>query len=244
LIQEENLCIILKYKEKKTDKIKKHFEGEAREFDEIILKIIPFYNEMLEALTLALPFEINEKIIVADLGCGTGTIAKMILGKYPNSILTCVDLAANMIEMAKVKLAKFENVRYITEDFYNFDFDRKYDAVVSSLSLHHLRTDTDKKIFFKKIFDALNGGGVFYNADVVLGSGENLQNIYMKKWKEFMQKKVSVSEITDKWFPKYKEEDRPAELIKQIKWLEKTGFKKTDIIWKYYNFAVYGGVKL
>jgi tRNA (cmo5U34)-methyltransferase len=229
---------------RKMDKVKKHFEEEAKEFDEIILKIIPFYREMLEALTLALPFEINEKILVADLGCGTGTIARMILEKYPNSTLICVDLAANMIEMAKVKLAKYENVKYITEDFYNFAFDRKYDAVVSSLSIHHLGTDTDKTKFFKKIFDALNKNGVFYNADVILGSSESLQNLYMEKWKEFMQKKVPLSEITGKWLPKYKEEDRPAELMKQIKWLEKAGFEKIDIIWKYYNFAVYGGTKL
>jgi len=225
------------------DKIKKHFEEEAKEFDEIIHKLIPFYQEMLEALLLAVPHPGKEKIRVADLGSGTGTIAKRILEMYPNSELTCVDLAANMIETAKVKLTKYENVEYIVKDFYNFDFKKKYDAVLTSLALHHLRNDNDKKKFFKKIFDALNKNGVFYNADVVLGSNETLQNLYMNKWKEFMQRKVSVSEIESKWTPKYEDEDRPAKLLDQIKWLEELGFEKTDVIWKYYNFAVYGGVK-
>jgi len=225
------------------NKIKKHFEEEAKEFDKIIRKIIPFYNEMLEALLFAMPHPKSQKIKVADLGCGTGTIAKMILERHPNSILTCVDLAANMIETAKIKLGKYKNVEYIVGDFHNFNFNRKYDAVVTSLALHHLRNDNDKKKFFKKIFDALNKNGVFYNADVVLGSNETVQNLYINKWKEFMRRKVSVSEIESKWIPKYEEEDRPAKLIEQMKWLEEIGFEKTDVIWKYYNFAVYGGVK-
>ena len=225
------------------NKIKDHFEKEIKEFDNIIVKLIPFYNEMLEALILALPHPKTQKIRVADIGSGTGTIGKMILERYPNSILTCVDLAANMIELAKNKLEKYKNVEYIVEDFYNFNFNKKYDTVVTSLALHHLRNDNDKKKFFKKIFDALNKNGVFYNADVVLGSSEPLQNSYMNKWKEFMQRKVPLSEIDNKWCPRYEDEDIPAKIIDQIKWLEEIGFEKTDIIWKYYNFAVYGGVK-
>lgn len=225
------------------EKIKKHFEEEAKEFDDIINKIIPFYNEMLEALILTLPYTETQKIRVADLGCGTGTIAKMILKRYPNSTLTCVDLAVKMITRAKVKLARYKNIKYIVADFHNFNFSRKYDAVVTSLALHHLRDDQEKKKFFKKIFDALNKNGVFYNADVVLGSNETLQNLYMNKWKELMQRKLSQSEVENVWCPKYEDEDRPAKIIDQIKWLEEIGFKKTDIIWKYYNFAVYGGVK-
>jgi tRNA (cmo5U34)-methyltransferase len=225
------------------DKIKKHFEEEAKGFDDIIHKIIPFYNEMLEALILALPHPETQQIRVADLGCGTGTIAKMILKRYPNSILTCVDIAANMIETAKIKLRKYKNIEYIVADFHDFDFSRKYDCIVTSLALHHLRNDQEKKKFFEKIFDALNKNGAFYNADVVLGSNETLQNLYMNKWKKFMQRKISQSEVENIWCPKYEDEDKPAKTIDQLKWMEEIGFKKTDIIWKYYNFAVYGGVK-
>ena len=39
------------------------------------------------------------------------------------------------------------------------------------------------------------------------------------------------------------DEDNPAELLEQIKWLEGMGFASIDVIWKYYNYAVYGGRK-
>jgi len=116
-------------------------------------------------------------------------------------------------------------------------------VVISSLALHHLRTDEDKKNFYSKIYKALSPGGIFYNADVVLASSSHLQDAYTKKWKEFMCKSMSKQEIEEKWIPKYKEEDRPAMLMDQLAWLGKIGFVYTDVVWKFYNFAVYGGAR-
>ena len=58
-----------------------------------------------------------------------------------------------------------------------------------------------------------------------------------------MRKHVSEEEIDNKWLPKYREEDKPAKLMNQLQWLVDIGFIETDVIWKYYNFAVYGGRK-
>ncbi|OGC18626.1 methyltransferase type 12 [candidate division WOR-1 bacterium RIFOXYC2_FULL_37_10] len=225
------------------DKVKKHFEEEAEEFDQIILRLIPFYAEMIDALVLAIPFEKIRPIKVIDMGCGTGTIAKKIKEKFPNSKITCLDLAENMIEMAKIKMQEYDDISYIVNDFCNFKFDGECDVIISSLALHHLVADKDKKSFYRKAFDNLSDGGVFYNADVVLGSNAYLETINMLKWKEFMSKNVSLEEIENKWIPKYYEEDRPARLIDQIKWLEEIGFVAVDVIWKYYKGAVYGGSK-
>jgi tRNA (cmo5U34)-methyltransferase len=61
------------------DRIKQHFEEEARDFERIILTLIPDYPRMVEALVAALPFESATPIRVIDLGCGTGTIAQSVL---------------------------------------------------------------------------------------------------------------------------------------------------------------------
>ena len=141
---------------------------------------------------------------------------------------------------------EFENypdVRYRVGDLADYEFDNTNDAVVSSLALHHLITDEDKIDFYRKIYDALRKNGVFFNADVVLGSNEHIRNVYIEKWKSFMKKHVSEEEIENKRLPQFREEDRPAQLIDQINWLVDLGFSDVDVIWKYYNFAVYGGRK-
>jgi tRNA (cmo5U34)-methyltransferase len=225
------------------DKIKQHFEDEAREFDRIIVTLIPEYARMVEALISAIPFDRSTPLRVIDLGCGTGTVAAYVLDAFPNAKVTCLDLAENMIAMAQVKLARHPLVRYVVGDFSAFDSDDGYDVVVSSLSLHHLVTNEDKRNFYRRIYNSLASGGVFYNADVVLGSNDFLQEVYMKQWRNFMSRNLSKDEVEGKWIPKYQAEDRPARLIDQLEWMTEIGFVDVDVIWKCYNFAVYGGVR-
>ncbi|MBN1384196.1 MAG: class I SAM-dependent methyltransferase [Elusimicrobia bacterium] len=225
------------------DKIKEHFEQEAHEFDKIILRLIPYYPQMLDALVTSIPFPENKKIKVIDLGCGTGTVSKKVKEKYPSSRIHCIDIAKNMIEIAKHKLSNYPDITYENADLSKYSFTNSYDVVLSSLTLHHLVTDDDKINFYTKIYHALNSNGIFYNADNVIGSNEPIQENNMIHWKEFMQKTVSVEEIEKKWIRKYNEEDRPAKLINQLNWLKDIGFVNIDVIWKYYNFAVYGGLK-
>jgi tRNA (cmo5U34)-methyltransferase len=225
------------------DRVKQHFEKEAKEYDGIILKLIPHYPQMLDALVSAIPFGGMEPIRVIDLGCGTGTISQRVLVAFPNARVTCLDLAENMIEMARVKLAQHPHAHYLVSDFSTFAFDAEYNVVVSSLALHHLVTDADKQGFYSKIYDALAPGGVFYNADVVLGSNDALQAMYMRQWQAFMLQNVSREEMEHTWLPKYCDEDRPARLTDHLAWLAKAGFTDVDVVWKYYNYAVYGGTR-
>lgn len=228
---------------RKSDNVKAHFEEEAAEFDELILKLIPHYHEMIDALISAIPFNKTDSIKVMDLGCGTGTITHLLKDRFQNAHVTCLDLAENMLEMAKIKLDNYSNINYITGDFYNFKFQEKYDLILSSLAIHHLCSGEDKREFYKKIYQALNPEGIFLNADVVLGSNNYLQELYLDKWREFLKQSFSTKEIEEKWVPTADKEDNPSKLIDQLEWLGEIGFKDVDIIWKYYGGAVYGGKK-
>lgn len=223
--------------------VKAHFEGEAKKFDRIILKLIPYYPRMLEALLLSLPFPAGKKINVIDLGSGTGAVAALVRNKYPRSRIICLDLAKNMVETSRIRLKKYQGIKFIRGDLSRFPVTEKYDAVLSSLAIHHLANDGEKRKLYRRIYNALKKGGVFYNADVVLGRTAHLQSVFMKQWTAFMARSVPLPEIKKKWLMKYRTEDRPAALMDQLEWLEKTGFKKTEVIWKYYNFAVYGGMR-
>ena len=225
------------------DKVKEHFEGEAQEFDRIILTLIPHYPTMVRTLVEAIPFGKSKPLRVIDLGCGTGTVAAQILNAFPNAEVTCLDLAENMITIARAKLARYPLVNYVAANFSTFEFYSEYDAIVSSLALHHLITDEDKRNFYRRIYRSLSSGGVFCNADVVLASNDFLQGVYMNEWRRFMGRSLSQDEIEGKWIPKYQEEDRPAKLIDQLAWMREIGFADVDVLWKYYNFAVYGGIR-
>jgi tRNA (cmo5U34)-methyltransferase len=223
------------------DKVKKHFQNDAETFDKRVIKSVPFYDDMLEALVSTMPFRKNARIKVVDLGCGTGSISKKIKEHYPNAGITCVDFADNMLRIAKDKLSCYKNIEYVVCDVIDFDYSG-YDAVLSSLTLHHIRIEKAKNILYKKIFNGLRRNGVFYLADLVLGSSDYLQNLNLMKWQDFLQKSLSKREITNRK-RRYHKEDCPSKLMDEILRLQQSGFRNVDVVWKYYHFAVYGGEK-
>ena len=219
------------------NKVKDHFEEEAVEYDDIIIKLIPYYKEMVEAIIGTIPFDSDKEINIIDLGCGTGPISYAIRQQYPQAKFTLVDIAENMLQVAKQKLG--ENNTYINADFNSFNFDKQYDVIVSSLALHHLETDAERELFYNKIYKALKEGGVFINGDVVKAQTVVLQNEFIKKWIAYMNRSMEMSEINEKWLPNYYAEDRPIPLMKHLAMLEKANFKDIDVVWKYYGYAVY-----
>jgi tRNA (cmo5U34)-methyltransferase len=224
------------------DTTKERFEKLSKEYDEKITKIIPYYHELVKALINSIPFNKQDKIKILDLGCGTGTITKKIKERFPNSYITSLDLVEDMIEIAKIKLKDYENIEFVVGDFSTFDFDNEYDAIVSSLAIHHIKEDSGKIDLFKKIFNSLKENGVFYNSDVLLGNSKFSQNINTEIFKNILKKNFNEEEIKE--FEKNaKAIDYPSTLIDQLKWLEEVGFKDIDITLKYYGHGVYGGRK-
>jgi len=224
------------------NQIQQHFEAEAKEYDDLIYKLIPHYSEMLQAV-LCVFVGVGKTPKVADLGCGTGTLASAVLSLLPAAQVDLFDVSQNMLDIAEAKLAGYPQIRAIHGDFSSITGPKKYDVIISSLALHHLETDQEKEVFFQSIYGALQPGGWFVNADVVLGATEEIQGQYMEKWKDFMLGQVSLEEVENRWLVKYAEEDRPARLDRQLSWLQGAGFEPVEVFWKCYNFAVYGGRK-
>lgn len=222
--------------------LKKHFNNEAESFDTQVQKNISCYNEMLTALINAIPEnKMNPKIL--DLGCGTGNITQKALTRFPLAEVTCLDLSENMIEIAKEKLSDYEKVEYVIGDFTKMQIDRKYDVILSSLALHHIPNDEKKEAMYRDIYEALDNGGVFYNADVIKANSDYNEELNDKiARQEMMENGVTEEEIIEHK-GKRDANDIPTTLVNHIKMLENVGFKEIDVIWKHYSMAVYGGSK-
>lgn len=222
--------------------VREHFDSEAGIFDEQVLKVVPYYREMLDALVTSIPFPAGKDIRVLDLGCGTGTISALVKSRFPNAHVTCVDVSQNMLDTAAKKLAAFKDIKYELADFHSYEIKEGYDAIVASLALHHLETIEDKTAMHKKIFNAMNKGGIFANADITISPDERIQSNYLKKWKDYILKTLPEDQA-DKNYERYLREDRPSILIDEIERLKKIGFSHVEIFWKFYNFATYGAIK-
>ena len=226
---------------KRFEIIRQHFENEAVSFDKFFFKVAPHYEEMMGALIDALPFKKQDRLKVLDLGCGTGNLSRKIISAYPKAGITCVDMAENMLKMAKAKLQD-DNVKFWLGDIRDFDYSGKYDVIVASLVLHHIEK-RDKPRFYRKIHDALSKKGTFFCIDIFTSSDRHLQRLHMRKWKEFMRANgLPVKKIND-MIRRHQREDRPVVFEDELNIMRKAGFRHVDVILKQYNFALYGGGK-
>ena len=223
--------------------IKQRFDNDASHFDTLIVKVVPFYNEMIKALVGAIPHEENAAISVIDLGCGTGEVALRVKKRFPQAQIHCLDAAEKMLHIAKDRLEPYSPITFELGDFTHYQFRQHYDVILSSLALHHLQSDDEQLAFWQRAYDCLSPGGCIFNADVIWGASYYLQSLNIEMWKQFMRRTISDPEIENRWLPQYSTEDRPVQLIKQLKWLDEVGLSDIDVIWKYYGAAVYGGTK-
>jgi tRNA (cmo5U34)-methyltransferase len=230
--------------EKRTAEIRSGFAEGSSDYDARTVKIVPRYEEMLEALVSCIVTNESKKIRAIDVGCGTGALSEKLLERYPNAELTCLDMTESMLNIAKERMKDRGNVRYILSDLNDFEFDGPYDLVMSSLALHHIASAEDKRSIYQRIYDALDPRGSFYNADIVIGSDDEMQELYMKRWRAFVSQSFPQQEV-DRVVPHHHHEgDSPAKLVDHLRWLTEVGFRNVEIVWKNFNFAVYGGRKI
>ncbi len=222
--------------------LKEHFNKAANDFDKSANNTIPKYNEMLDALINAIP-DNKENPKILDLGCGTGNITLKILERFPNAEITCLDLSDKMIEIAKDKLKEYDNVNFIIGDFTEYKFEKTYDAIVSSLALHHIPTDEEKQSMYQDIYNALTINGVFYNADVTKAHSKYNEKLNNSIAIEYMIEHGVTKEDMQDHQQKRDSNDIPSTLVTYLTMLNNVGFKEIDVIWKYYSNSVYGGTR-
>lgn len=215
--------------------IKDGFNEIAQTYDQQRRLSIPcfddFYNLPLEALDYhgAAP-------AVLDVGGGTGLFSAFILTKYPEAKMTIIDLADQMIAVAKERFQAYPDFNYIVADYTKYEYTQKYDIIISALSIHHLSHD-DKQTFYQKCYSLLNEGGCFINADLALSPSKHMEEINQKTFQDY-RKSSGLNEDVLKATNELMKYDKPSTLYDQLRWLDEAKFQTVDCIYKNHQFCV------
>jgi len=216
--------------------LKTKFDKGAKSYDRQRNYVIPnmdqIYIIMVDLASCDVP---GPKIL--DLGAGTGLLSEKLLKKYSRGSFTLIDLSNEMLNIAKERFKGNSNFKYIQGDYLNTDFKDSFDIIMSSLSIHHLNDDSKKNIYFK-IYQILNKGGIFLNADQVLAPSSENEYIYQRNWWEKMEKENLKQNEKELIIDRMKL-DKPSTLKNNLRWLEDCGFINVDVFYKYYNFCVF-----
>ena len=215
---------------------------ELETYDRARRQLVPGFDGFYGAVFEMLTYERDEQVRVLDLGAGTGLLGGMVAERFPKARITLVDVSGEMLEVARRRLSEDDTCF----DFRVLDYAREkewgeYEIVVSALSIHHLE-DPDKRRAFRKAYGSLSNGGVFVNADQMLGATPEIEERYHNYWL-WRAREAGVADRDLSAALERMKEDKSATLASQLIWLKEAGFDPVDCIYKDHQFAVYGGYK-
>ena len=190
-----------------------------------------FYGTAVEALALGG----RPPRRVLDLGAGTGLLASFVRAVHPDAELTLLDGSARMLAQARETLGS-ERTTFVEGDLREPLPSGPWDAIVSALAIHHL-TDDEKRPLFRRVHEALAPGGVFINAEQVIGPSPRFTELY-ERWHEARARQAGSDEAEWAGALERMAHDRCATVEDQRRWLRAAGFDQEDCLFKDHGFAV------
>jgi tRNA (cmo5U34)-methyltransferase len=142
-----------------------------------------------------------------------------------------------MLDRARERLG--DRASYVAADLGDALPEGPWDAVVSALAIHHLGDD-GKRALFARVHDALAPGGMFVNAEQILGPTPALDAAYLARHRD-AARALGASE--EEWQAALERmaHDRCATVADQLSWLAGAGFTHVDAPWQDGRFAVLAG---
>ena len=182
---------------------------------------------------------------VLDVGCGAGNYTLKLLERLPNLDVTLIDLSRPMLERAaeRVGLATTGTVTTLPGDIRGFELgQQKFDVVLASAVLHHLRTDAEWRDVFAAFHRALRPGGSLWIFDLVESSIPAVERLMHEKYGHYLAR-LKDETYRDHVFAYVEREDTPKPLMFQLEMLREVGFGSVDILHKNMCFAAFGAVR-
>jgi tRNA (cmo5U34)-methyltransferase len=217
------------------------FDATAATYDRDRMKLIPGHEAFYAAALELIPPDAR---LIVDLGAGSGLFSAMLRASFPAAHLHLIDFSQPMLDLARQRLgdeSEDPRITYTLADYTTEPLPPACDAIISSLSIHHLE-DERKRAILPPILAALRPGGVFINADHIAGPTPELEALYQQRWLSNIRALGATDQqIADSLYRQ--QEDRRTPVAPQLAWLREAGFANVDCWYKHSSFAVLTGFR-
>jgi tRNA (cmo5U34)-methyltransferase len=217
--------------------------------------MIPDRARQLEVMLRVIGFQCREPHRILDIGSGDAILLATLLESFPNASGVALDFSPLMLEQARQRLGKFGQRATVVEadlqtSAWKDSLTGLFNVMVSGFAIHHL-PDQRKQTLYQEIYELTAAGGVFLNCEHVASAtprGEQMFDDAMAAHL-YQQRMEKGEDVTLEQIQKDSLErpDRAANILAlvedQCRWLRKIGFRDVDCFWKYFELAIFGGVK-
>jgi tRNA (cmo5U34)-methyltransferase len=195
-----------------------------------------------------LPFAPDEPFTFLDLGAGTGAASRTVLDHYAAAHAILADFSPQMMAQGAIELAPYEG-RYTYVEFdltqagaWPVQAGAAVDAVISSLSVHHLN-DERKQTLFGEILEHLAPGGWYLNYDPVKPPDPVVEEAWLRAG-DRRDPEAAGKRAHRTAEEQFRYENHVRYMIPldtQVGFLRAAGFEGVDVYWKELDYVIYGG---
>jgi SAM-dependent methyltransferase len=221
--------------------VAEHLKIRLSEYDRRIRTFIPGYQEMLGATAEVVALLGDPTPTIVDLGIGTGALAARCLAVFPRARVHGIDADPGMLDVARRRLGRNGRGHTLARGDFARVVIPKCDAIVATLSLHHVHSVAAKRRLYRRCYAALRPGGVLASGDAFRSGTPALRRAEMEAWRAHMRRRYSAGKVRD-FFAAWAREDRYLPLALEVELLEGAGFR-VDLPWRRAPFAVVVGVR-
>lgn len=191
---------------------------------------------------------------VLDLCAGQGRLAEAYLDRKADARVTLLDGCPEMLASANERLGKFGDRYALLQASIEERAWREhasYDAVMTSLAVHHLNAE-GKKALYRDLHAMLNPGGIFAMIDLIEAAGPGTRKIFGDHWAEAVRRASLEQYGSDEAAMLFEQTewnyyrlagpdpvDKPSSVAEHLDWLREAGFAEVDVVWIYAGHAIF-----
>ncbi|MER6526261.1 class I SAM-dependent methyltransferase [Streptomyces sp. NPDC001508] len=208
-------------------------------YDALRRQLIPSFDLLYDSAVSAVAMSVGAAPRILDLGAGTGLLSAALRDRLPKADLVLQDRSESMLAQARQRFAADDQVSVRVADHLDALPAGPFDAVVSALSIHHLKHE-QKRDLFVRIRKILRPGGIFVNVEQVLAPTGALEKMYDEQHEAHVHASGTPAE---EWVAgrERMKHDIPIDVDAQLGWLREAGFSSVDCLAKDWRFATYAG---
>ena len=221
--------------------IEEQFNIASKEYDGNRKNFIPCFDDYYEATTSFIASNIAQPKRILDLGAGTGLLSYYWYQHFPKTEYVLVDIAGDMLDIAKKRFLDLKNISYETSDYSKQFPTGEYDCIISALSIHHLEHE-DKERLFSHIYDRLPDNGIFVNYDQFCGGAAEMDKWFDSYWISQLENSVLTKNDIELWKERRKL-DRECSVEDEVGMLLKSGFRNVKCVYSNVKFSVIVAIK-
>ncbi|MCV3394504.1 carboxy-S-adenosyl-L-methionine synthase CmoA [Campylobacter sp. IFREMER_LSEM_CL908] len=221
--------------------LEKQFEFDksvASVFDDMVSRSVPFYTQNLKLIVELIDHFAPQNARICDLGCSTASLLLALYEKRKDFLLSGVDEANAMLEIAKNKCQAFgARVEFHQKNLDDFEF-FKNDVFIATYTLQFIRPPKRQELV-DKIYQNLNENGIFVLSEKILYEDVKIAKKMIQIYEQYkLEQGYSKLEISSK------REALENVLIpytqnENIAMLKKAGFSKVESVFKWVNFETF-----